>query len=103
MKVPKQVRRHCPRCNKHTTQKVLLAKNRGRNQRHPLSTGSKKRVRMRGERRGTGNLGKYSKPPKPKMTGKKITKKTDFRYQCTECRKMTPQASGIRAKRVEFI
>lgn len=95
--------RHCPRCNKHTPHKVTQAKARGRNQKHPLSIGSKKRVRLRGQRRGVGNLGKYSKPPKPKMVGKKLTKKTDFRYQCGECKKMSVQSSGIRAKKIELI
>lgn len=103
MKVPKQVNRHCPRCRKHTPHKVVQSKARGRNQAHPLSTGSKKRVRMRGERRGGGNLGKYSKPPKPKMTGKKLSRKTDLRYQCSECKKMHAQAAGIRAKKVEMV
>ncbi len=103
MKVPKQMNRHCPRCNKHTLHKVTQSKSRGRNQSHPLSIGSKVRVRLRGERRGSGNLGKYSKPPKPKMTGKKLSKKTDFRYQCTECKKMSVQKGGLRAKKVEFV
>jgi len=103
MKVPKQVNRHCPYCNKHTSHKVIQSKNRGRNQSHPLSIGSKVRVRLRGERRGDGNLGKYSKPPKPKMTGKKQSKKSDFRYQCAECRKMHVQKRGIRAKKIEMV
>ena len=55
MKVPKQVNRHCPRCNKHTVHKVTLSKNRGRNQSRPMSIGSTIRVRMRGQRRGYGN------------------------------------------------
>jgi len=103
MKVPKQVNRHCPRCNKHTIHKVTLAKSRGRNQSRPMSIGSTMRVRMRGQRRGFGNQGKYSKPPKPKMTGKKLSKKTDFRYQCGECKKMSVQREGIRSKKIELI
>lgn len=103
MKVPKQTNRHCPNCKKHTSHKVIQSKSRGRNQARPLSIGSKKRVRLRGERRGAGNLGKYSKPPKPKMTGKKLTKKTDFRYQCSVCKKMHVQRYGIRAKKVELV
>ncbi|RME31105.1 50S ribosomal protein L44e [Candidatus Woesearchaeota archaeon] len=103
MKVPKTMNRHCPRCRKHTAHKVIQSKARGRNQAHPLSTGSKKRVRLRGERRGAGNLGKYSKPPKPKMVGKKLSKKSDFRYQCSECKKMHVQRSGIRAKKIELV
>lgn len=103
MKVPKQIKRHCPKCNKHTTQKVTQNKARGRSSAHPLSRGSTKRIRARGERRGVGNLGRYSKPPKPKMTGKKMTKKTDFRFTCTVCNRMFAQPSGIRAKKVEFV
>ncbi len=103
MKVPKQINRHCPTCNKHTPHKVLQAKGRGRNQAHPLSSGSTKRVRMRGQRRGFGNKGKYSKPPKPKMTGKKLSRKTDFRYQCSVCKKMHAQKYGIRTKKVELV
>ena len=88
MKIPKQTRRHCPKCGKHTEQKVTQNKARGRSSAHPLSAGSTKRIRLRGERRGSGNLGRYSKPPKPKMTGKKMTKKTDLRYTCSECKRV---------------
>ncbi|MAE13359.1 50S ribosomal protein L44e [Candidatus Woesearchaeota archaeon] len=103
MKKPKILKRHCPYCKKHTEQKVAQNKSKGRNATHPLSVGSKKRVRARGERRGTGNLGRYSKPPKPKRTGKKLSKKTDFRYNCSVCKKTKAQSSGIRAKKVELI
>ncbi|HII65876.1 TPA: hypothetical protein HA295_03825, partial [Candidatus Woesearchaeota archaeon] len=37
-----------------------------------------------------------------KMTGKKATKKTDFRYECKNCKKEHAQKKGIRAKKVEF-
>ena len=103
MKVPKEMNRHCPYCNKHTPHKVIQGKSRGRNQTRPMSIGSKFKVRLRGERRGAGNLGKYSKPTKPKMIGKKLTKKTDFRYECGVCKKQHAQSSGIRAKKVEII
>ncbi|MBU1198357.1 MAG: 50S ribosomal protein L44e [Nanoarchaeota archaeon] len=103
MKVKKAVKRHCPHCKKHTEHKVSLAKKKGRNAAHPLSRGSKKRVRQRGQRRGAGNLGKYSKPTKPKMSGKKLSKKTDFRYTCKQCSKTFVQAKGIRAKKIELV
>ena len=103
MKVPKLMNRHCPYCNKHTQHKVTLSKRRARNATRPLSFGSTKRIKMRGERRGAGNLGRYSKPTKPKMIGKKASKKTDFRYECSVCKKQHMQASGIRAKKVEFV
>ena len=103
MKVPKITKRHCPKCKKHTEQKVTQSKRRARNATRPLSYGSVKRVKMRGERRGAGNHGKYSKPTKPKMIGKKLTKKTDFRYLCPVCKKSSAQSSGFRAKKVEII
>jgi len=70
-----------------------------------MSFGSKSRARRRGEWRGLGNLGKYSKPPitKFKMTGKKNSKKTDFRYECSLCNKKHGQKKGIRARKVELI
>ncbi len=103
MNTPKQTKRHCPTCRKHTVQKVSVNKARGRSTAHPMSRGATARVRLRGERRGFGNLGRYSKPPKPKMTGKKMTKKTDFRYACSVCGAMTTQKKGIRAKKVELV
>ncbi|USN45662.1 MAG: 50S ribosomal protein L44e [Candidatus Woesearchaeota archaeon] len=103
MKRPKVTNRHCKTCGKHTEHKVMQAKKRGRNATHPLSFGSTHRVKDRGERRGAGNLGKYSKPTNPKMVGKKLTKKTDFRFVCAECKKTSMQSSGIRAKKVELI
>ena len=102
MKVPKNVRRHCPKCSKHTEHKVAQAKRKGRSSTHPLSRGGTPRVRARGQRRGAGNLGRYSKPTKPKMSGKKLSKKTDMRYTCTACNKTTTQSTGTRAKKVEL-
>ncbi len=103
MKIRKTVRRYCPFCRKHTEHKVSVAKKKGRNAARPMSKGSKSRVKRRGLRRGAGNLGRYSKPPKPKMTGKKLSKKTDLRYTCKECKKTHSQKKGFRAKKIEFV
>ncbi len=105
MKVPKLIKRHCPHCKKHSEHKVLESKRRARNQTHPMSVGSTHRVRARGLRRGAGSLGRYSKPAiaKWKLTGKKSTKKSDFRYECSVCKKQHIQSSGIRAKKIEII
>ncbi|MCB9362290.1 50S ribosomal protein L44e [Candidatus Woesearchaeota archaeon] len=102
MKIPKLMNRYCPKCKKHTEHKVEQAKKRTASS---LSYGSKYRARDRGSARGTGNLGRYSKPAisKFKMTGAKVSKKTDLRYVCKECKKTHMQNKGIRAKRVEFI
>lgn len=103
MKLPKTVNRHCSKCSKHTEHKVALAKRKGRSSAHPLSKGGTSRVQARGLRRGAGNLGRYSKPTKPKMSGKKLSKKTDFRYECAVCKKTSSQNTGFRAKKVELI
>jgi large subunit ribosomal protein L44e len=104
MKKPKTLKRLCPHCKKHTEHKVSQSKRRTPNSAHPLSAGSKKRMRRRGLARGVGNLGKISRGAISsfKMTGKKATKKTDFRYECKECKKSHAQKKGIRAKRVEL-
>ena len=105
MKVPKTVNRHCARCNKHSKHKVAIAKKRGRNATRPLSRSSTKRLKLRGERRGAGNLGKYSKPAIAsfKRVGKKTSKKTDLRYTCESCNKTSTQGPGIRTKKLELI
>ncbi len=101
MKMPKTMKRYCPTCKKHTEQKISQAKKKAPSS---LSHGSKVRARRRGRARGLGNLGRYSKPAitKWKMTGKKSTKKTDFRYECSVCKKQTTQRKGFRAKKIEF-
>lgn len=103
MKVPKMKMRYCKKCRKHTEHKISIAKKRTPGSAHPLSKFSKVRSEFG---KGHGNLGKFgSKPPvsKWKMTGKKQTKKTDFRYECKECKKTSVQRYGIRTKRVEFV
>ena len=102
MKLPKTMKRLCKHCKTHTEHKVAQNK---RKTASPLSKGSKVRSRLRGSARGVGNLGRYSKPAvtKFKRTGAKNTKKTDLRYTCSVCKKISCQTSGIRAKRVEFI
>ena len=102
MKKPKEIKRYCPYCKKHTTHKVAANKKKAASS---LTRGSKYRARLRGQARGVGNLGRYSKPAvtKFKRTGKKNTKKTDIRYECKDCKKMHMQRKGIRAKKVEFV
>ena len=105
MKLPKATNRHCKTCNKHTAQKVSIAKKRGRNAARPLSRFSASRLKGRGMRQGFGNKGKFSKPAIAsfKRVGKKTSKKTDFRYTCSVCKKTSTQKSGLRTKKVELI
>ncbi|MBS3127069.1 50S ribosomal protein L44e [Candidatus Woesearchaeota archaeon] len=102
MKIPKAQKRFCKNCKSHTEHKVAQNKKKAASS---LSVGSKYRARLRGRARGIGGHGRYSKPAvtKFKRTGAKNTKKTDLRYTCSKCKKSSAQASGIRAKRVEFI
>ncbi len=104
MKLPKTTNRLCPTCRKHTKHNITQAKKRTRGTARPLSRDSKFRTRKRGASIGNGNHGKYSKPAlsKWKATGKKQTKKTDLRYECTVCKKMHVQKKGKRVKKVEF-
>ena len=101
MKLPKIVKRYCPYCKKHTEHNVFQAKKKNPSS---MKYGSKIRARKRGQARGLGNLGRYSKPAlsKFKMTGKKSTKKTDLSYECKVCKKIHVQRQGFRAKKIEF-
>jgi len=102
MKFPKTVTRYCKFCKAHTKQKVSQAKKRNAS---PYSRGSKVRAKLRGLAKGMGNKGRYSRKAisQFKMTGKKVTKKTDLRYTCEKCKKTTVQGRAYRAKKVELI
>lgn len=107
MKVPKEIKRYCKKCKKHTAHKVTLAKNKTPFSSHPMAHGggTRQHAKHRGKEIGSGNCGRYSRPPvkSRKMMGKKLTKKTDFRYMCQVCKKTSTQAYGIRAKKVELV
>ncbi len=103
MKLPKTRKRYCPFCKKHTEHKTAQAKKRTHGTKHPLAKYAKKRARYG---KGTGNLGKYGSKPaisKYKMTGKKLSKKTDLRYTCKKCKKTHVQKKGKRAKKIELV
>lgn len=102
MKFPKEKKRLCPSCRKHTDHKVMVVK---ASKASSLKSGSKYRARARGRARGLGNQGRWSRPAitKWKMTGKKNTKKTNLKYQCKECKKSHLQPKGIRLRKVELI
>ncbi|MDK2908177.1 MAG: large subunit ribosomal protein L44e [Candidatus Woesearchaeota archaeon] len=102
MKIPKRIKRFCPYCRKHV--EVLVIQNKRRKP-SPSKKGSKYRARLRGEARGHGNRGRYSKPAVTqfKMTGKKQTKKYDIRYKCTVCNKSFTPSGGKRTKRFEIV
>lgn len=95
MKLPSKVRRYCKYCNAHTIQEVILVK--------PGLRGTL----TKGSRRKLWNIEHgYGSTPYPMFEHKKIkvktTKRYDIRYKCTQCGKMTTQARGKKAKKVEI-
>lgn len=104
MKHPKTKKRYCKHCKHHSEHKITQVKIKGRSATHPLSRGSKKRVKKRrAGYTGKGNLGKYSKPAisKFKRTGAKTSKKTELKLTCQECKKSSIETLK-RAKKVEL-
>ncbi|MFH0831907.1 MAG: 50S ribosomal protein L44e [archaeon] len=101
MKLVKKTRRYCPYCKKHTEQKVSLVSSG--HKRGSMKRGGKSRVKKRGQWRGSGNLGRYSKPPITAWKRKtKSTKKTNILYTCAVCKKSTMQSKGIRSGKITF-
>ncbi|MDP4039085.1 MAG: hypothetical protein Q8P57_00685 [Candidatus Pacearchaeota archaeon] len=103
MKLPEQTNRYCPYCKKKTKQKISVAKQRSRSTTHPNSRWSNSRVRMRGLRRGTGNLGRFSKPAIKSWKRKsKQTKRMTIMYTCSVCKKSKGIKKAIRASRINI-
>ena len=96
MKIPKKLRKYCPKCKKYTEHKITIVK------------GGKKRGEMKeGQRRFKNKMSGYGGYPRPKPEkgskyGAKSTKKQDIRYWCTECNKAHPIKKGKRMKKVEM-
>ena len=102
MKFPKETKRYCPHCRKHTTQTISTAKQKSRSGTHPLSRGSMVRQQLRGLRVGYGNQGKYSKKGAKDWKRKtKATKRISILYKCKVCGKMKGIKKAIRSSRIE--
>lgn len=101
MKFPKKTNRYCPFCKKKTEQKIKEVKSGSK--RGTLKRGSKARARLRGQNRGIGSKGKYSKPAVTKFKRKtKTTKKTNVVYVCNDCGKAKSQKKGKRTSRLQI-
>jgi len=102
MKLPKETRRHCPTCKKHTVHKIDTAKQRARSSARPLSRWSPSRTKLRNYRTGKGNLGRFSKPAVKSWKRKtKVTRRITVTYKCSVCGKMHNIKKAIRAGRIE--
>jgi len=100
MKFPKQTKRYCIKCKKHTLHKISIVKGK---ERGSLKKGSIARARKRGRGQGYGNKGKWGSKPaisQFKMTGAKTSKKTNLKFTCEICKKSSIQNHGIRMKKV---
>ncbi|MBX4211900.1 hypothetical protein KW787_00385 [Candidatus Pacearchaeota archaeon] len=103
MKIPKQTKRYCPYCKKHTLQTVGTQKQKSRSSVHPLSRGSDVRIMSRGFRVGYGNQGRYSrKAPKNWKRKTKVTKRIAIVYTCKTCGKTKGIKKAIRSSRIEI-
>ena len=101
MKLPKETKRHCPYCNKHTEHTVLTQKQRSRNATRALSRWSTARVQARGLKRGAGNQGRFSKPAIKAWKSKaKTTRRITLLYKCKTCGKQKGIKKAIRTSRV---
>lgn len=104
MKLPKETKRYCPYCKKHTIQTIATAKQKGRSSAHPMSRGSSSRANARGQGVGYGNKGRWgSKPPIKSWKRKtKVTKRIGLLYKCKICGKMKGIKKAIRSSRIEI-
>lgn len=102
MKIPKETKRYCPHCRKHTLQIVSTAKQKSRSATHPMSRGSPARIKARGLQ-GIGNWGKRSKKGAKDWKMKtKATKRITIMYKCKTCGKMKGIRKAIRSSRIEI-
>lgn len=103
MKLPKQTRRYCPYCKKHTLQEIKTASQKSRSATHPLSRGSASREESRGLRKGYGNKGRRSRQaPKNWKRKTKVTRRISLIYKCKECGKSKGIKKAIRSGRIEI-
>jgi len=101
MKMPKKTKRYCPRCKKHTEQKLDLVSTG--HKRGTLKRGSLHRGKLRGAYPGFGNKPKGGSKPaikKWKRKTKTTTRKVVI-YTCQECKKST-QARSRRVSKLQL-
>ena len=99
MKVPKTVKRYCPKCKVHTLQSV--SHNKVGKKRGALSLGERRHKR----RSGITGYGGFPqpKPEKSARHRKKTSKKIDLLYKCSVCNKTTNLKNTFRAKEFEIV
>ena len=90
--MPKDQRKYCPICKKHTDHTVKKA-----------STTKKRRTMARGQRRFLRKMKGFGSFPKENPKGReKPTRKLDLRYTCKTCKKQHTIGKGFRVKKFEI-
>ena len=90
MKIPRKIKRYCPKCKKHTLHNVDRVKKR---------KASELKAGQRRFRRVTSGYGGF---PRPKPEGReKTTRRVALKYTCNVCKK-SHQSPCIRAKKFEI-
>ena len=104
MKLPKETRRYCEKCKKHTLHKIDTAKQKSRGSNRAQSWGSTSRAKKRGVRAGTGNKGRWGSKPAIKSWKRKtkMTRRIGILYKCAECGKSKGAKKAIRTSRIEI-
>lgn len=87
MKVPKEVKTFCPKCNAHTVHKVKMPK---KGKARGLAWGT-----LRHERRTSGYVGKV----KGQATVRKQSKRQKIILECSVCKKQQERVLGTRTKK----
>ena len=91
MKIPKVMRKYCPRCGRHTEHTVTIYKH------------GKRRSLAEGERRYRRKQEGYGSKRKPEQKRfAKVTKKVVLKLKCRECGYIY-HLEGIRLKKAELV
>ncbi|OYT60379.1 MAG: 50S ribosomal protein L44e [Desulfurococcales archaeon ex4484_217_1] len=90
MKIPKEIRTYCPRCNAHTIHTVTIYKH------------GRRRALAEGERRYRRKQEGYGSKRKPEQKRfAKVTKKIVLKLKCKKCGYISHR-EGIRLKKAEI-
>lgn len=102
MKIPKKMKKFCPKCKAYKEMTVSQNRQQGKNKVHPMSRGSRTRMKKRGLDRGFGNRGSVSRGAmsKWKRYNVKKSKRINLILKCSACGK-SQVFIGPRAKKVE--
>ena len=97
MKVPKKIKRYCPKCRKVTEMSINIIH---KGKRSEMMHGQRRRKRAL---QGHGDKGHYSKPPiKDWSRNSKVTPVKDAYLECTTCKKKMNIKGGFKAKKFEI-